>query len=422
MFNIVFMPILFALFMHFKRMNSISAVFLFILLFTSTGALIIDKTPSFESAKDVLNILYTTILIYIFASGFKGYHVINKVNIYNYAAFNLFERCVLFCCFISIIINTIALRVVLSYVEDFNAFKQGGEDTTYFFYNYMPIPHSMLSLSAFVSAFSFFALPLHFYYMQMRNKRKSILHLIASAALIVNGLLMFSRSAIIQFALLYIVFLILFYPSFAPKLKRSIIRLLLVAGVTIGFVFVSISVNRFDEKSRLEIPKGSLIKDDLIFSFFDYGCQWYKNGFETMRKYNFEPLGGKLSNTLYVQFFTGINQTEVRQKAWPNDWWKFLSFYTIIQKDLGIIGSILLALLFKYLAVKLRPKRGCVSIYSLFSFIPLYVIPLMAFTGNLFETLFYHLSVVVLVAFIVFSKIKLRHRYSPLVVNGEPMH
>lgn len=403
MFTLIFVTALFIVFIQFYRVRSVSFIFILLLLLSAIGSILIGKTPCFVSPIDVINIIYVITVICLLGSGFAKYSSISSVVVGNPNKFRFFSNVIIWSSIFSIIVNCIALYFVLMVVEDFGQFKQGGESTSDFYYTQVPIPHSFISLSSIISAFSYFALPLHFYYLMIGDKKKALLSLFASTALIFSGLLYFSRSSIIHFVLLYISFLLLFYKSFSLKMKKLLKKSILFFAGGVFFIFASISINRFDDKYSFYMSKDSLIQNELLYSLFDYGCMWFNDGFFLMRGYGFEPLGGILSNTLYNWLFGGVDTTLIRQTIWPEDLWAtFNGLFCIWLFDFGYLGTLILSLIICIISKRMQPVKGKISIISLYSFPLLFSLPLMSFSGNYLEVLSFHFAVVFLFLYKLF--------------------
>lgn len=406
MLGLLYAIIMYLMYVRFKKAKSVAVIMVVFITLTGLGSYFIGQMPSLEEISDILMLAYTCLVIFLMCDGYKGYSKVVAVSGTEGSAFQLFSKSVLIFSLFSIAVNGFLLTMVLPMISDFGAWKGDMDEQQSFFYN-LPIPHWFITLSSILSAFSLFALPLHFYYLQKKEKKKAIWFGVGSLAMIVKGLLLFSRSAFVEFGLLYMVYTFLFYNSFTSRIKKLLKRLFVCAAVGAVLIFTAISSNRFDDTGALKIHEKSIIQDDVLYSYVDYGCQWFGDNFELARLYNYQPLGGTLSNAFIRTYFTHSDPSAVkdlRVKLWGGRATAFIGLYCIWLFDFGYIGSILLSLLFWYIAKRLRPKNGVMSTTSLFSVSVLLLLPLMSFSGNLLETTWYHDSLIILAIYALFAK------------------
>lgn len=415
MIAILYTFIMMLLLNRYRKAQSVSRFFVLVLTITALGSYLVGQMPEFEELSDLMNLFYTCLIIFLLCDGFIGYSNITQI-IGDNRNFQLFSKIVLVFCLFSILVHGLLLMYVLPMISDFGDWKGDFDAQESFFYN-LPIPHSIMSLASIMAAFSLFALPIHFYYLQKRNMKLALWFGVASLSSIVRGLVIFSRSSFVLFGFLYILFLLLFYKSFDYKIKRGLKKMLLIPIIGTFVIFFSISSNRFDDTGVLKIEEKSLIKDDFLYSFFDYGCQWFGDNFVLARGYKNDPLGGVFSNALINDFFLHIDVKEIRTRLWGNRDTAFVGLFCIWLFDFGYIGAILLSFLFRTIAHKYRPRKGIITMNGLFTFCVLAVLPAMSFTGNMLAVTWYHYSIIILILYLILSPKTSRKKRSVLNVE-----
>ena len=402
MIAILYTIIMILLLNRYRKAKSVSRFFVLVLTITALGSYLVGQMPEFKELSDLINLFYTCLIIFLLCDGFKRYSNVTQITGGDNKSFELFSKIVLVFCLFSILIHGLLLMYVLPMISDFGDWKGDFDAQESFFYK-LPIPHSIISLASILAAFSLFALPIHFYYLQKKNLKLAVWYGVASLSSIVRGLVIFSRSSFVLFGSLYILFLLLFFKSFDYKIKRGLRKMLLIPLIGAFVIFFSISSNRFDDTGVLKIEEKSLIKDDFLYSFFDYGCQWFGDNFVLARDYKNEPLGGVFSNALINDFFLHIDVKEIRTRLWGNRDTAFVGLFCIWLFDFGYIGAILLSLLFRTIAYKYRPRNGVITMNGLFVFCVLAVLPAMSFTGNMLAVTWYHYSIIILLIYVILS-------------------
>lgn len=391
--------------------KSVSLIVLLLVFVSVIAAVLIGKVPDSISPLDFINVLFTVLILFILIIPFKHYTKFTKVNIANVNKIKRLSNIVFYICFLSLVVNSVCCVVIWTVVDDFNSFKQGGELTTEFMYEELPIPHVFISLASIGSAFSYFAIGFHFYYLIHGKYFKAILFLLVSLSLPIGGLMMFSRSALVQYILLYSVYLHLSYHSFDLKIKKRVKIIVSFFIFLLLTVMTMITLNRFGDKSLLEIPNSSLIKDDVLFSLFDYLSQWYENGITIMREYSFPPLGGKLSNMFYYFIEskgTGYSTVALREEIWPNHWYTFNGLFSILLFDFGYVGTVFLCFIYYRIIKSLAPYNNSIDSFTLLSFGVLITLPLMSVFGNYLESISYHFAIVLCFIFKLYLQYKFK--------------
>lgn len=407
--------LLLILFVFYSKRKSVSLIFIGIVLSSTLSGILVCNIPDISEPIDCVNLLFLILLISVFASSFINYRTYSfkNIDIVNKQKIEILSRVVLCVCLFSCFINTSVCVIVWSIIDNFNDFKQNTEFATEFMYSNLPFSHFYLSLSALFSCFSYFAIGFHFYYLIYSNYKKAILFLIASLAIILEGLILFSRSSIVHFILLYLSYLFLCYNCFNVKIKQNVTKICTLFFIFLISIMSIISINRFDGKALFDIPEKSVIQNDLWYSIFDYYSQWLKNGFDVMRNYSFITLNGELSDRL-IDIITSLgnppSEIEIRERIWPNHWWKFNGAFAIMLYDLGYIGSFILAFFFRCIVKSFEPKNGVINIYTLLNFGLFITLPIMSVFGYFLEVFSFNCAILVSIFIWIFLKYNIKLR------------
>lgn len=293
-----------------------------------------------------------------------------------------------FFCFIPIIILLYSLDL------DPNEFKyQGGVDDFLALPSF-PIPPKLLTLVTYSAYVSILALPLHFYYLSVKNNKMAFWSLIASLAYVLRGLTYFSRALPISFMMMYVMFFILFRESIDKKIISILKKGALIVSVLLVINILSISTKRFSDKydfyqTEYSQNKEIIIKDPVIVSYLDYLCQGYYNCYDLLNKYDGKTFGGNISFQdilILTNQYLGIGYSrdkimDLRRKIWPGAWSAtFNSYVAYVVYDFGIIGSLLITLLYStYVRRKCRlMKKGKLLLSDLNWIMLLFQIPLFS--------------------------------------------
>lgn len=288
--------------------------------------------------------------------------------------------------FCFVILSTTAILVFLL-VDDINAFKYSEGVSTDFYYN-MPINVKFFILSTNLYYFSYFLIPLHFYYLSRKKIKLAITCFILSLNIFVYGFTFFSRIAIANWGLIYFSFLILLYNTLDSHYKKIIKRAIILLGIIFAIYFIHVTNIRFSDNSNFSslIPKESKIQDPVLYSYIDYLSQSYYNGMYVLNNYNFQTFKGQLSTlpvlTLLGHFniidFSPADHTELRRRLWPLNYYTFNGYVAYLVYDFGYILTLIISILYSFYTSRLRPKNGEITISSLFLLVLLIQIPIFS--------------------------------------------
>lgn len=234
--------------------------------------------------------------------------------------------------------------------------------------NQIGINNIIYLLALYLYPTSYFLVPIHFYYLINKNYKKSFIALLLSTNIILYGLTIFSRSGFIEFALLYLVYLVLFFNKLGRRPRRLLIGISIpLLGLCI-FIFSLITSNRFEKTLMYvnAVQSKSFTNSPALYSILDYLSQWYKNGFEVMEMYSYKTLNGQLSLPFFylvadklkiLPYSSNLVESEL-WKLWGNHFDKFNGISSNLLFDFGYFGTIIFMILYLIIVNKLKPFKG----------------------------------------------------------------
>ena len=260
-----------------------------------------------------------------------------------------------------VILLVAAIWVFMFATVDINAFKyQGGSMD--FYYTMLPFDVHFFILATLLYNYSYLMIPLCLYYLQRRDKRKALVCLILSMNIILYGATFFSRWSIIHFVLLFIFNYLLMYRSISFKIGKKTKMFIAVAAVGLVLAFNFITSSRFDENKFYEgtMNQESIVKNPAVYSLFDYLGQSTPHGFALMQMYHGETMHGTMATTAVrdylslvgLRFYDRDKLADRRTKLMGEEYdGGFQSFFSYMTYDFGIIGAVIVILLY-YLGIK----------------------------------------------------------------------
>lgn len=407
---------LITLFLLIKK-SSVSIFIILIYIVSLFGTLFTGREIKMESLLDYIVILTTTVLLLLIILPWKDYDNIKYIIVMNNNKINKLTKFLLIINSIVFIILLTTTIIVQLTIEDINAFKYSEGAATEFYYTMLPFDTRLFILTTYLYGFSYFLLPLHFYYLSIHNYRLSFISFLFSLNIILYGTTYFSRSVIIHYIFLYIAFYLILRNTLNKTINTKIKKTAIIFGGILLIYFIGVTESRFEDDLFYEntIPYSSEIKNPKHYSYIDYLSQWYFNGFDVLTDYRAETFKGQITfqpilSLLGSYNLIDYNTTEyqkLRMRLWKNNWYTFTGFTAYIIYDFGIILSFLFCFIFYYLVKKNKPKNNSIKLTNLFLIVLLIQIPLMGIfysqLGGLIIPFIFYLSI------IFFLKMKLSH-------------
>ena len=393
-----------------KGRYSISRYWFFLLLISSVCAFVVGRQHQTD-VQTLIYVIYNVVLLYFLFYSYKDFSNLKGVESdgINFRKLHTLERIFGVLCFMAIIVNTYILYKVLNMlssdiftVQEFK--NEGGAGEVYD----SLVPHVLISFSNFVTPIGYLFIGLHFYYLITKDIKRSICFLFLSTVIILNGLMALSRSVTVQYILVYVCMLFFVFPLLSNHARSKIIRIGIVVGVIIGFVFFVISSSRFSEFYYKRSKNEAMIDETtnpLLFSTLDYFSLWQENAPLLMDKYEFGHIYWGMFNScgLAVQIEGRLGSGLTQKKAArEREFQKIMgdesnSFHGPIARlvhDFGWSGTILFILIMGVLIRKIQPTNGTAH-FKTFFFLPL-LLPFASsfFAGNVYGNLAIDLAVI----------------------------
>lgn len=375
------------LFIIYLRSKSIVTFFILLQVISLIGMIFIGQDYEINTLFKFFNLVLTIVLLTLIILPWQSFKQIKEITFKNEAKLKKLTKFLLFISIIPFITFLITSVFVFLFVEDINTFKYAEGVSTDFYYS-LPFDVRLIILSSFIYGYSYFLIPLHFYYLAKKNYKLSIWCFVLSLNIVLFGLTYFSRAVFVQYALIYIAFLIMLYGTLENKIKRYIKNTVFVLLFLMVLYFVNISVRRFTEDNLYAetIPSNSFIQDPVLYSYFDYLSQWYYNNMYVLNSYDFTTFNSQISLQPVLSLLGQYNiisydpnaYLAFRQKIWPLHWYTFNGFVAYTVFDLGYILALISCLIYYFVIIKLKPKKNKISLSNLFLIVLLIQIPLLA--------------------------------------------
>lgn len=303
---------------------------------------------------------------------------------------------------IGLVVFTTAFVAAITTVTDYSEFKSGGGSIE--FMSGLPINHNVFLLATYLNTTAMFLIPLHFYHLLQRRYLLSLACLIFSFNIVLEGISIFSRSALIYYALLYALYL----PFFVKRLDRRQRRLLATVGIVVlaafGTMFYRITSNRFSGYLNSGDARFSTvaIENAELYSVLDYASQWYKNGNYVMARYSFQTLNGALSFPIVETVANKVGVTrnspdmipDRLAELWGDRYDKFVGVVPNLVFDFGYAGTVLFVVLYGWILRRIRPVRGVLSVGALLMLGPLFLLPAMGMQNSMMKMVGYNLLII----------------------------
>lgn len=282
--------------------------------------------------------------------------------------------------FVFLLITTI---IVQTTIKDINQFKYEGDLSTEFFYKHLPFNVKFFILSTFLYGFSYFLLPLHFFYASQSNYGLSTICLVLSLNIILYGSTFFSRSVIIQYIFLYTAMFLMLKGSLPDHLRAKISKYTFIGIAIFLLIFINITRNRFENDNLYSqnIHSNALVKDPVTYSYIDYLSQWHSNSLKVLERYNFKNGNGRITFNQILSLLPSYNAKDyfnLRYKLMGENWYTFIGFPAYMIVDFGIFVGTFLCIIYLIIVENKKPVGGIVKLNDLFIIVLLVQIPLMS--------------------------------------------
>lgn len=375
------------LFVVYLKSRSIVIFFILLQVVSLLGIVFIGQDFPIDTLFKFFNLLLTIVILTLIILPWQGYKDITDITFSNEVKLKKLTKFLLIISIFPFVTFSITSIFVFLFVEDINTFKYAEGVSDEFYYS-LPFDVRAIILSAYLYGFSYFLIPLHFYYLAKKNYKLSFWCFVLSLNIVLFGLTYFSRSVFVHYSLIYISFLIILYGTIESRIKKYIKRVMFVMIFLMLLYFINISLKRFTEDNLYAetIPSNSFIQDPVLYSYFDYLSQWYYNNMYVLNTYNFKNFNGQLSLqpllSLLGQYglisYDPAYYYTLRQQLWPLHWYTFNGFVAYSVYDLGYILTFIFCLVYAFVIIRLKPVGNQISLLNLFLIVLLIQVPILA--------------------------------------------
>ena len=395
------------LFFYLAKSRSVAIFLVLIQIVSLSGIFFIGKDFPTDSLFKLFNILITGLILTIIILPWRKIKGITDIYTLNEEKIKKLTKILLVISgFTFIILTATTIFVYSVFSNDINTFKYA-EGVSKDFYYSLPLNIKLIILSTYFYYFSYFLIPLHFYYLAKKKYSLSILCFIFSLNIMLYGLTYFSRAAVVHYILLYTSFVIILYGTLSVKIRRYIKKTIIIFGCVFSIYFFYVTNNRFTQDKIYEnnIPSNAIIKDPVVYSVFDYLSQWFNNNLVLLNSYEFKTFNGQTSLKpvldLLGQYgiinYNPDNYHNLQVKLWLEYWYTFNGFVAYSIYDYGYFFTMLFSILYYLLIVRFKPSNGRISLLKLFVLILLIQLPL--------EAIFYSTVSGIIIPFLLFIPI-----------------
>lgn len=370
--------------------NKSLAVFLVVVQLVSIiGSFFLGREMNVETGSDYGWIFLMLLLLVLIILPWKYYYKTKEIIDIDPKKLKVITYFLIGINSIVFVVFLIAAITVQTTVEDINDFKYAEGVSVDFYYNKLPFPPVFFNFAVIFYYFSYFTLPLHFYYLYKNKVWLSVVCFLLSLNIVLYGLTFFSRAVVVQYALLYVSFLFLLYGTLAPRFKKVLKFMLVSMGILATTYFISISEQRFEQDAKSSksyskgIPVEAITQDPVIYGYLDYTSQGFLNGYDVLQLYEGEGFGGALTFESVLGFISTPMETyersNYRVKLWPRQYsYSFNGFSAYTVYDYGIFGSVLFCLIYFVVVKGMKPKENAIELKDLFLIVLLIQIPIMS--------------------------------------------
>lgn len=398
--------------------QSVSSVLFLMLLISSISAYFVGWYADFEGIH-FLYVTYIAALIYLLFSSYKGYSNFRTFEFrFNKCRLRILEIMTSIIGTVTLLLNIFILYkifalLILSAIE-INSFKNGlAEDYISEF-----IPYYMVTVSNLLSPLGYFFLSLHFYNLIIGNKKKTIYYLVLSLLIPSNGMLLLSRSATVEYILLYAVLLFVLMPLVYQKFRKSVLKVIFVIfGLTV-FAFMQISSSRFSEGYESNFSKNAILNPNeagVAYSFMDYYGKWQHFSLEALDVYKPEAKAWGLFNcsglavriaykTMGKEAYNRLMDSKIDKTMGRDLASTFHGVITRLVYDFGFIGTFVFVFFYSRFVRYFSPINGNLTFKTIIIMPIVLPFSILFFSGNAFSSLTLDLGVIYNLFIILFIK------------------
>lgn len=389
---IILITFLILLYIFYKRKSTIVVFLLSIQILSLAGYQLLQREESADVISIMLTDIFTMCVLLLVITPWYSYSNITKIIPFSDRKTKSLTTLFIVLSVPPFLIFSYMAVQLYSQGFDINSFKYApdvGKD----FRHSLTINRYVFGVSILLINFSYFLIPLHFYFWNKGSKVLSLSLFFLSLNPVIFGLTYFSRSAIIHYAFIYTFFIILLYNSFDDLKKRSIRRVSLIFLILGAIYFLNITFERFEDHYYYEdkISESSIFYGNTpLYSLVDYLSQWYYNNLELLNNYQFKTFGGAITlhsllsilNEVKVVNYDYNEIFSLKRALWPDHSVSFNGLIAYSVYDYGYLLTIIFSVAYFSYVYRVRPKKvhhvKSIKLKQLFTLSILAQLPLVA--------------------------------------------
>ena len=170
-----------------RKKSTVSIFILLLYIVSLTGTFFIGREIKVESVWDYFVIILTTVFLLLIIIPWKDYGSIKHIITVDQNKLKKLTRFLFIVnsiVFIILLTTTILVQIT---IEDISGFKYSEGAATDFYYTMLPFDVRLFILTTYLYGFSYFLLPLHFYYLSINKYKLSFFSFLLSLNIILYG-------------------------------------------------------------------------------------------------------------------------------------------------------------------------------------------------------------------------------------------
>ncbi len=407
-------------FLIFDRRKYSLSTYLFFLLFLSALCSFFVGRQHFWDYDSIIYVLYIDIFLCLLLLGYRRF---SSLRGYDFSSVNQrrlrqLEKTLINLGNLVLVIDVFILYKIFTMltselftVQEFK--NEGGAEDVFA----SIVPHPLMTFGRLFSPLGYLYISFHFYYLILDKKRRAFKYLILSMVLVLNGIITLSRSATVEYLLVYTGILFFVMPLLRKSIRRSIIKYSFLFGMIILSLLFVVSSSRFSDFYSKKSKNVAILDESqnpLFFSTIDYFSLWQEQSIEYLQKrkpgqiyygmYNSFGLGEMILKRIYGnKVINEKREKEIFNKLGDISY----SFHGPIARlvyDFGYIGSVLFVLIYFCVLNHFSPQKGVLRFRELL-FIPL-LLPLgvLFFVGNALGSLSLDIAIIYGIVIYIITK------------------
>lgn len=412
-------------FLIFDRRRYSLSTYLFFLFFLSASCSFLVGRQHFWDVETLMYVFFIDILLCILLLGYRRYSSLKGFDFSSVNKQSLFhiERILTIVGFLVIFIDLFILYKIFAMltselftVQEFK--NEGGAEDVFA----SVVPHPLMTFGRLFSPLGYIYLSFHLYYLILQNKKRSIRYLVLSLVLVLNGIITLSRSATVEYLLVYSGLLFFIMPLLSDQIRRAIIKYSFLFGLLIFSLLFIVSSSRFSDFYSKKSNNVAILDESqnpILFSTVDYFSLWQEQSIEFLKKkktdqiywgmYNSFGLGEMILKQIYGNEKINNEREKLIFSKLDDVYHSFHGPIPRLVYDFGYIGAVLFIIFYFSLLNRFSPRKGVISFKCVLSIPLLLPFGALFFVGNAFGSL--SLDIAIVFAFVIYILVNKKNKW-----------